>query len=130
MKKLFLLLVLATFGFSNVDAQVTETPIVTYKVDTTGYANGLNIPQPHFVHVNLLSAKVGSDAFRLYSYTTTSTDSVGINVVANDSLAEVKVYPMTIPEVDTLTLDGMVERFIKKDLENIYGPSNISKQSP
>lgn len=91
MKKLILLLGLIAFGFSNLNAQVTETPIVTYKIDTSGYANGLTIPQPHFVNINLLSAKVGTTGFKLYSYTTTSTDSTGVNVVANDSLPEVKV---------------------------------------
>lgn len=129
MKKLIFILLIA-IGFSlDLNAQTpsgVSAPIVTYKIDTTGYSNGLTINQPFYIFVNSLTAEIDTAVgFMLLSYTKTTTDSLGINKVVNDSLPSFKIYPMSIPDVDTLTLDGMVEKYIKQNLIDVYNSTNV-----
>ena len=38
-----------------------------------------------------------------------------------------KIYPMSLVHVATLTLGEMVEEYIKKNLEDVYGANNVTK---
>jgi len=131
MKKLILMFAVAFGILFSANAQTpsgVSAPIVTYKIDTTGYSNGLTITDPFFVAVNSLTAEIDTAVgFMLLSYTITSTDSLQINKIANDSIPSFKIYPMTVAEVDTMTLDEMVESRIKQNLIDVYKSNNVSK---
>jgi len=132
MKKLLLLMALFMGVLFTASAQTpsgVSVPIVTYQIDATGYSHGLTINDPFYVSVNSLTAEIDTAVgFMLLSYTVTTTDSLLQNKVPNDSLPTFKIYPLTIEAVDTLTLDGMVEKYIKKNLEDVYGAENVSKK--
>ena len=131
MKKLLLTLLLCGFSAGILNAQTpagVSVPLVTYKVATTGYSNGLQIVSPFYISVNSLTAEIDTAAgFMLMSHTMTTTDSSLTNVVVNDSIPPFKIYSVTIAEVDTMTLDGMIESRIKQNLIDVYGVGNISK---
>jgi len=124
MKKLFLILALFAFAFN---ATAQTTPIVTYKISTTGYSNGLTIPSPFYFSVNTLGAEIGATGFSLYSYSVNTTDSAGTVKVVNDSISQLKIYPISVAEVDTMTLDQMIESRVKQNLIDVYGSENVSK---
>lgn len=114
-------------GFLTTNAQVAQIPTATYKITATGYSNGLQLPNPHFFHVDMLSAKVSETGFILYSYTHTSTDSASTITLVNDSIPELKTYTMSLAAVDTLTLQGMVQQYVKQNIVDIYGQANVIK---
>lgn len=128
MKKLIILMALA-LGFGSVNAQVSESaaPIVTYKIEATGYSNGLQLPNPHYFHVDMLSAVITEEGFQLYSYTHTSVDSASTVPLANDSIPELVLYPMTVEAVDTLNLQGMVQQYVRQNAIDVYGEGNVIK---
>jgi len=129
MKKLVLLFALIGIVISS-QAQ-ERIPVVTYQINSdAGFSNGLDLPNPFYFHVNKLSTNVkDTTGLNLYSYTYTSTDSLDFtNQLMNDSIPELKTYFMTIPEVDTLTLDGMIEKFVKEDLKAKFGDGNVIKK--
>ena len=61
MKKLVLVLLVGMFTALSVNGQsiagVSE-PIVIYKVDTSSYSNGLQVPAPWYFSVNSLTAEI------------------------------------------------------------------------
>jgi len=133
MKKLVLVLaVLGIFLSNEIKAQKPSgysVPIVTYKVDTTAYSNGLTVPAPFYFHVSSLSAEIDTSVgFFIQAYTFNTVDSLGTVKIINDSIPGRKIYPVSIPEVDTLTLDGMIELKIKQNLIDLYGINNVTKQ--
>ena len=134
MKKLLVVLSIVLLGVISFNLLESYTPqdgsipIVTYKIDTTGYSNGLEIPAPFYFCINSLCAEIDpTTGFNLYSYSYNLSDTINEIKILNDSIPSLKKYPMSITDVDTMTLDQMVESYIKKNLEDIYGVNNISK---
>lgn len=127
MKKILLVFLL---GLSlNIFAQ--NPPITTYEITSNvGYSNGLNFSNPFYIHVDRLAANVkDTTGLNLFSYTYSSIVLTDYTTkMVNDSLPALVLYPMAVVEVDTLTLDGMIEKYIKKNLETIFGAENVTKK--
>lgn len=130
MKKLLLGLLLL-LAFTNLDAQqlngVAE-PIVTYRIDTTSHSNGLQVPSGWYLSISKLEAVPDtSGSLILNSLSISSTDSNMVHVFNCDSINSYASYQMTIEHVETLTLGGMIEEYIKKSLEQMFGTNNVVK---
>ncbi len=130
MKKITLSIIILLFTTTLFSQEISgvSVPIVTYKVDTTATSHGLTIPSPFYFSVSSLTAEVDTSiGMFLQSYTITSTDSNCVNKISLDSIPGVKIYPMPVNVVDTITLGGMVEKYVKQNLIDIFGENNVSK---
>jgi hypothetical protein len=121
MKKLLTLLLLIAFSFG------AKSQIVTYKVDTTAYSNGLLIPAPFYFTVKKVEASIINQGLSINSLTVNHTDTVNVINIKNDSINSLKMYPVTKEYIDTMNLDGLIQYIIRDDLERIYGANNVTK---
>ena len=131
MKKLILVSAILLIILPNFKAQTgvgVSVPMVTYQIDTISYSHGLQVPSGWYFSVNSLTAEIdSSQGFLLQSYTINSLDINRNTKVSNDSIPNMKVYQMSLEHVETLTLGEMVEEYVKKNLEEIYGVNNVIK---
>jgi hypothetical protein len=131
MKKIILVSAILLIILPNFKSQTNvgvSVPMVTYQIDTNSYSHGLQVPSGWYFSVNSLTAEIdSSQGFLLQSYTINSLDINRNTKVSNDSIPNMKVYQMSLEHVETLTLGEMVEEYVKKNLEEIYGVNNVIK---
>jgi len=122
MKKLLFLLLLIAVGYS---AQAQDE-LITYKIDTTGYSEGLIIPSPFYITVTEFSLVKAGEDFNYISYTKTFTDTLNVRNLRNDSLSSAKRYSVTLSNLQSFTPIVIFNNTVKQNLKDIYGASNVS----
>lgn len=133
MKKVLLVLaIFATFLTVNAQTPTGEVvPTVSYKINSVGASQGLNIPNPHYFHVLGLSAEIDKGVgMMLICHNATTIDSVysgSVQKFKNDSISPSQIFTMDFELLHTLPLPQMIEHYVEARLKEIYGASNVTK---